>query len=112
MPTKLEEKQKELELRQLQVLRLQEEIAQLNIATKPESEPTLPTRYPLGQRVTLSGRNEKYRLRDKRAVVIGHTPCYVKLQRKGEQFLRVPENLTIVRDDDKEAKSYGSQGTR
>ena len=108
MLTKLEEKRKELELRQSQVLRLQEEIAQLSIATRRGPKLTLLTRYPLGQRVTLSGKNEKYRLRSKRAVVIGHTPCYVKLQRKGEQFLRAPENLTVIQDDDEEAESHGS----
>ena len=108
MPTKLEEKQKELELRQTQVLQLQEEIAQLSITTKPEPELTLPERYPLGQRVTLSGRNEKYRLRSKRAVVISHMACYVKLQRKGERFLRAPENLTVAQDGNKEAKSSSS----
>ena len=108
MLTKLEEKRKELELRQAQVLRLQEEIAQLSIATRRGPKLTLLTRYPLGQRVTLSGKNEKYRLRSKRAVVIGHTPCYVKLQRKGEQFLRAPENLTVIQDDDEEAERHGS----
>ena len=108
MPKKLEEKRKELELRQLQVTRLQEEIAQLSIVERPEPDLTLPTQLPLGQRVILSGGSEKYRLRGKRATVIGHTPCFVRLQRKGEQFLRAPENLTIVQDDDKEAKSHGS----
>ena len=104
MPSKLEEKQKELQLRQLQVLQLQEEIAILNIAEKQRPAPTLPERHPLEQEVILTGKNEKYRLRNKRATVTGHTNCYVRLLRKGERFLRAPENLTVVQDGNKEEK--------
>ena len=105
MPTKLEKKQKELQLRQQQVLQLQEEIAKLSITENQSPVLTLPSRYPLGQKVILSGKNEKYRLRNKRATAIGHTTCYVKLQKKEERFLRAPENLTVVRDDDMKEKS-------
>ena len=87
MRTKLEGKQKELELRQQQVLRLQEEIALLRISEDPKPSPSLPERFPLGQTVTLSGKNEKHRLRKKRAVIVGHTACYIRLKRKGEVFL-------------------------
>ena len=104
MPSKLEEKQKELQLRQLQVLQLQEEIANLSITERQSPVPTLPERHPLGQKVKLTGKNEKYRLRNKKATVTGHTNCYVRLLRKGESFLRAPENLTVVYDGNKEEK--------
>ena len=75
MLTKLEAKQKEIELRQQQVLRLQEEIALLRISAESKPVQSLHDRFPLGRIVSLSGKNEKHRLRKKRAVIVGHTAC-------------------------------------
>ena len=101
MSDKVDRKLKELKLRQQQVAILEREIRLLSIEEK-ERKPrtlTLPERFPKHSIVRLIGKNEKYRLRRKRAEVVGYTNCYIRLERKGgEEFLRAPENLGLIED--------------
>ena len=110
MPNELNIKKKELEIlkRQQHIALLEKEIQQLSL--KEHDEPAPPTRkfkspapslqerFPLNSIVQLAGRNEKLRLRRKTAKVVNYTKCYVCLIRKGEEFRRAPENITIVED--------------
>ena len=99
MSDKLESKLKELELRQQQVAILEEEIRLLSIEDKRDKKPralSLQERFPKHSTVRLTGRNENHRLRRKKAEVIGYTNCYIRLERKGEEFLRAPENLELI----------------
>ena len=89
---------KELLLKQTlhKVAQLEEQIAQLRIQEKEPEPPTLPDRFPVGCKVKLTGRNEKYRLQGKKAKVTRHSACFVKLEREGEEFRRAPENITRI----------------
>ena len=71
-------------------------MAKVDINTDDPSE--IKNRFPVGSTVKLRGKNEKLRLRRKKATVIGHTTCFVKLQRLDEVFNRSPENITRTED--------------
>ena len=90
MSTELEDKKKELRIKLLEVAALEERIARLILAD------TSHERFPIGSKVRLTGKKEKPSLRRKIANVVGHTTCYVRLERKGESFRRAPENITLV----------------
>ena len=109
MSKELIKKEKELKETLLQVAKLEEQIAQLRIqeeGAKPST--TLQERFPIDTEVKLTGRNEKLRLRRKKAVVVGHSTCFVKLEREGEQFRRAPESITRTNCDGfKEEKGGG-----
>ena len=98
----LQEKKKLLQLRKDEVRLLEQEIARLTLEEeekqKKQPKPVLTfiEKFPIGSSVLLIGKREQYRLRGKKAEVIGHTDQFVKLSRKGESFIRRPENLKLV----------------
>ena len=94
MSTELRNKKKELKAKLLEVAALQEQIAHLSLAES--SKDSIHERFPIGSKIRLTGKNKKPSLRKKTATVIGHTTCYVKLERRGESFRRAPENVTLV----------------
>ena len=94
MSSTLDSKKRELKLRQQQVATLEEEIRLLSLEDRKPKTLTLQERFPKHSTARLTGRNEKFRLKGKKAEVIGYTNCYIRLGRKGESFLRAPENLT------------------
>ena len=106
MPSKLDEKKRELHIKKREVVLLEEEIAKLNINERG----TIADQFPTQATVILIGKSEKYRLRQKKATVIGHTTCFVRLRRKEEEFLRSPENLLLSKYD--EPKKESRRGKR
>ena len=110
--TTIQEKKQLLKVRKEEVKQLEEEIAKCSLEEKSQRIPTLPERYPIGSNVCLTGKSEKHRLRRKRAVVVGHTTCFVKLKRKKKTFIRAPENLKLIENDDQKEEGSGSSGTR
>ena len=103
MSTELVKKKKQLKDKLLEVALLEEQIAQLSIKETPKS--SIHERFPIGSDVRLTGKNEKLRLRRKRAIVIGHSTCYVKLEREGESFRRAPENIALTNRDELEKEA-------
>ena len=110
--TTIQEKKQLLKVIKEEVKQLEEEIAKCSLEEKSQRIPTLPERFPIGSNVHLIGKSEKYRLRRKRAVVVGHTTCFVKLERKEETFIRAPENLKLIENGDQKKESTGSSGAR
>ena len=100
MSSTLDSKKKELKLRQQQVAILEEEIRLLSIENCKPNSPTLQERFPEHSTIILTGKNEKYRLKGKKAKVVGYTNCYIRLERKGESFLRAPGNLELNQNDE------------
>ena len=94
MSTELINKKKELKAKLLEVAALEEQIARLSLVEPPKE--TIYERFPIGSKVRLTGKKEKLLLRRKIAIVVGHTTCYVRLERKGGSFRRAPENITLV----------------
>ena len=94
MSSALDSKKRELKLRKQQIAILEEEIRLLSLKEGTPRTPTLQERFPKHSTVRLTGKSEKYRLKGKKAKVTGYTNCYVRLERKGESFLRAPENIT------------------
>ena len=95
-----------------EVKKLEEEIAKCSLEEQSTHTPTLLERFPIGYSVRLIGKSEKYRLRQTKATVIGHTTCFVKLKRKEESFIRAPENHKLIDDGDHKEESTRSPGTR
>ena len=101
MPSKLDEKKRELRMKKLEVELLEEEIAKLSVNERG----TIANQFPIQATVILIGKSEKYRLRQKKATVIGYTTCFVKLRRKEEVFLRSTENLLLSKDGEPKKES-------
>ena len=114
MSEELVNKKSELKLRQQQVAQIEEEIRLLSLAEKATKAPSLQERFPENSIVRLTGKNEKHYLRRKKARVIGHTTCYVRLEwkngKKKETFLRAPENIKIVKHVEQKKEGAGSKG--
>ena len=91
----LKDLEKELKLveRNHELLNL---IADKKAAKVPKTPPRKPSPkdFPIGSPVKFTGPREDPSLRNKRAIVIGHTPKFVKVSREGERFRRAPDNLT------------------
>ena len=109
MSAELDRKKKELEIKRLEVEALEQEISDIekrvaNVNINNDGSIDLLSRFPIGSTVRLTGRNEKRRLRRKEATVIGHTTCFVKLQRQEETFNRSPENLARLKNGDQKKK--------
>ena len=104
MSMTLSSKKKELKKKQLEVKLLEDEISRLTISDTPA--PTIPDRFPIDSSVRLIGSNENYRLRQKTAIVIEHTTCFVRLRRKKEEFLRAPENIHRITDHEQEKEGH------
>ena len=96
----LREKQQLLIIRRNEVRQLEEDIARLSLEEPRQPTPTITERFPIGSTVRLVGRNEKLRLRRKKAVVVDHTKCFVILERRNETFRRAPENLQRINNDE------------
>ena len=114
MSEELANMKSELKLRQQQVVQIEEEIRLLSLTEKATKAPSLKERFPENSIVRLTGKNEKHYLRRKKARVIGHTTCYVRLEwkngKKKETFLRAPENITIVKHVEQKKEGAGSKG--
>ena len=108
--TTLQEKKKLLKVKKEEVEQLEKEIAKCSLEDRTSQTLSLSERFPIGSTVRLIGKKEKHRLRQKRAVVVGHTTCFIKLERKENRFIRAPENLEIL--DDGDQKNEGTGGTR
>ena len=80
--TSLQEKKKLLKVKKEEVEQLEEEIAKCSLEDQTSQTPSLSERFPIGSALRLIGKNEKYRLRLKRAVVVGHTTCCINLEKK------------------------------
>ena len=106
MSNKLDEKKKILQIKKLEIQLLEKEIAKLSVS---ENSP-IDNRFPLHSTVILVGKSEKHRLLQKKATIIGHTTCFVKLRRREEEFLRAPENLRF--DEHAESKKESRGGKR
>ena len=102
MSTIVNKKKREIAIKQEEIAILEQEILKLTLEEKQNkrSTPSLQERFPSNSTVRLIGHNEKLRLRRKKATVVGYTDCFIRLERKGEVFLRAPENIDLLEDDE------------
>ena len=96
--TTIQEKKNLLQVKKDEVRQLEQEIAQLTLEEQEQEEPSLAQSFPVGATVKFIGKREKYRLRGKKAVVTGHTKCYVLLRRRNEHLQRYPHNLQVIEE--------------
>ena len=91
---------KDLE-KELMLIERNLELLDLIYKKKATRTPTRKTnheeRFPIGSPVKFAGPKVNPSLRNRKAVVIGHTPKFVKVSREGKDYRRAPENLTPSR---------------
>ena len=102
MSTIVNKKKREIAIKQEEIAILEQEIIKLTLEEKQSKRSTLSLqeRFPPNSTVRLVGHNEKLRLRQKKATVVGYTDCFIRLKRKEEVFLRAPKNIDLLEDDE------------